>query len=124
MSKKILIVEDEVDIREAIVDVLTQAKYQVFAAENGEVGLNLALTEHPDLILLDVVMPVMDGQTMLIKLRDDSWGKQAKVVMLTAMDDAKNVAESYSGKVTDYLVKSQIDIDEFVKQVQLILATN
>lgn len=122
MSSKILIIDDERDIREAIADVLTQAGYAVSQAENGEVGLKQALTEHPDLILLDITMPIMGGQETLMKLRQDPWGKAVKIAMLTSMDDTKNMAEAYTGNVSDYLVKSQIDIDEFVKQVKLILA--
>lgn len=121
MSTKILIIDDEADIREAIAEVLVGAGYEVTQAENGEVGLNMALGQHPDLILLDVVMPVMNGQEMLAKLREDSWGKNAKVAMLTSMDDTKNVAEAYSGNVTDYLVKSQINIDEFVEQIKKLV---
>lgn len=121
MSKKILIVDDEADIREAIADVLSQSGFEVLQAENGEVGLSTALALHPDLILLDIVMPVMNGQDMLMKLREDVWGKTVKVAMLTSMDDTKNVAESYSGSVADYLVKSQVDIDDFVTQVKRLL---
>lgn len=121
MSKKILIIDDEADIREAIAEVLIVAGYKVTQAENGEVGLNTALVERPDLILLDVTMPVMGGQEMLTKLREDSWGKDAKVAMLTSMDDTKNVAEAYSGNVTDYLVKSQINIEEFVEQINKLV---
>ena len=117
MSKKILIVDDEADIREAIAEVLVGAGYYVTQADNGESGLNMALGQHPDLILLDVTMPIMSGQEMLTKLREDSWGKDVKVAMLTSMDDTKNVAEAYAGNVTDYLVKSQINIDEFVNQI-------
>jgi DNA-binding response OmpR family regulator len=93
----------------------------VSQAVNGEEGLNKALGEHPDLILLDVTMPVMNGQEVLTKLREDIWGQHAKVIMLTSMDDAKNVAEAYGGNVSDYLVKAHIDIDELVKQVRLVL---
>lgn len=121
MSKKILIIDDEADIREAIAEVLIGVGYEVTQADNGEVGLNMALLQHPDLILLDVTMPVMNGQEMLAKLREDSWGKDVKVAMLTSMDDTKNVAEAYSGSVVDYLVKSQIDIDEFVKQIKQLI---
>jgi DNA-binding response OmpR family regulator len=121
MSKKILIVDDEGDIREAIAEVLIQAEFKVLQAQNGEEGLKMALEQHPDLILLDIVMPVMTGQEMLSKLREDVWGKSAKVAMLTSLDDTKNVAESYSANVSDYLVKSQINIDDFVKQVQSML---
>lgn len=121
MSKKILIVEDEADMRDALAEVLTQAGFTVTQAENGEVGLATALSEHPDLILLDVIMPIMNGQEMLGKLREDVWGQHAKVVMLTSMDDAQNVAGAYSGNVADYFVKAHIDFDEFVKQVRILL---
>lgn len=124
MNKKILIIDDEADIRKPIADILTQAGYKVSQAENGEIGLNMALKEHPDLILLDIIMPVMNGQETLQKLRQDSWGKDAKVTMLTAMDDTKNMATAYTANASDYLIKSQIDIDEFVKQVDLILSNN
>jgi len=119
MSKKILIVEDEQDLREALADVLTQAGFQVLEATNGDEGLSTALTERPDLILLDVIMPIMDGQEMLKKLRQDPWGRSVRVIMLTSTDDVKNVAEAYSGSVTDYLVKAHIDFDEFVKQIRI-----
>jgi len=119
MSKKILVVEDEQDLREALVDVLTQAGFVVTHAADGDEGLTKALAEHPDLILLDVIMPVMDGQTMLKKLRQDPWGKSVRVIMLTSTDDAKNVAEAYTSSVTDYLVKTHIDFDEFVKQIRI-----
>ena len=71
MSERILIVEDEADIREAMADAITQAGYEVKTAENGELGLKVALEEHPNLILLDLVMPIMDGHQMLARLRDD-----------------------------------------------------
>ncbi len=121
MSQRILIVEDEVDVRETIADALTQAGYQVSVAEDGEVGLRLAQNEHPDLILLDLIMPVMDGHEMLRRLRQDMWGKDANVVVLTSMDDATNVASAYEGKITDYIIKVHTTLDELINQVRLAL---
>ena len=76
LHKKILIVEDEAPLRNAISDILSFEGFTVFQAKNGQEGLDAALLEHPDLILLDLMMPVMDGLTMLEKLRQDqAYGK-------------------------------------------------
>ena len=79
MDKKILIVDDEPALLTALVDKFTRAGYTVGIAENGKEGLKLALKNRPDLILLDIIMPVMDGITMLYKLRKDSWGGKLKL---------------------------------------------
>jgi len=118
MQKSILIIEDEVDIREAMSDALKQENYLVYTADNGEVGLRLALANKPDLILLDLVMPVMDGHTMLEKLRQDPWGKKAKVVVLSSMDDVRNVAQAHQGDLTDYLIKSNSSLKELINKVR------
>lgn len=118
MKKTILIVEDEADIREAMADALRQEGYTVHTAENGEVGLNLARANHPDLIMLDLVMPVMDGQTMLKKLREDPWGNKVKVVILSAMDDVKSVASAHESDIDDYLIKSNSSLKELVNKVR------
>lgn len=118
MQKSILIIEDEPDIREAMADVLKGENYLVYTADNGEVGLNLAIANKPDLILLDLVMPVMDGHTTLKKLREDPWGRNAKVVILSAMDDVKNVAAAHQGDITDYLIKSNSSLKELVNKVR------
>lgn len=65
MDKHILIVEDEPDIREAISEAITESGFRVSIAENGSVGLRVAIKEKPDLILLDIIMPIMDGHEML-----------------------------------------------------------
>lgn len=72
-QKKILIVEDEKNLREAIADVLHNRNFISLQAKNGREGLKLALKEHPDLILLDLLMPEMDGMTAFEKIRKDSW---------------------------------------------------
>lgn len=117
-TKHILIVEDEPDIREAIAEALREAGYQVSTAENGLVGLTLAQTEHPDLILLDIKMPVLDGLGMLEQLRADAWGVTAKVVMLTAMDDMRNIATAHEKHIKDYIIKAHHSLDEILNKVR------
>ncbi len=124
MDKKVLIVEDEPDIREAIAEAITQVNISVSTAENGQVGLKKALEEEPDLILLDIVMPVLDGHGMLAKLREDSWGKNAKVIMLTSMDDIKNIGQAHEGNIADYIIKAHSSLDEIVTKVKVALLSS
>ncbi len=118
MEKHILIIEDEPDIREAMAEAIADAGFKVSTASNGSEGLQVATSEKPDLILLDIIMPVMDGHETLKKLRQDPWGQSAKVVMLTSMDDVKNVASAHESSITDYLIKTQNSLDEIVKKVR------
>ncbi len=123
MEKHILIVEDEIDLREAMAEALQEEGYRVSMAENGQVGLEIALRDHPDLILLDLMMPIMDGQTMFSKLREDPWGREANVVILTAMDDVKNIGLAHEAKPLDYFIKAHHSLDDLIKQIRLLLYT-
>lgn len=124
MEKRILIVEDETDIREAMAEAVTQAGFIVSTAPNGAVGLQEALAEHPDLILLDIVMPVMDGHAFLDRLRNDPWGRNAKVIMLTSMDDVRNIANAHEGNIADYIIKAHSSLDEIVQKVREVAYSN
>lgn len=119
MSLRILIVEDEADIREAMADIFTQEQFTVETAENGKTGLEKALATQPDMILLDLVMPVMDGHEMLKKLRQDPWGKHAKVIIMTAMDDVRNVASAHENTINDYIIKAHTSLEDLVKKVRV-----
>ena len=81
-------------------------------------GLSVALAEHPNLMLVDVVMPKMDGITMLEKLREDEWGKDAHVIMLTNLSDTEKIAFAAKKGVNDYLVKADWDIASIIEKVK------
>lgn len=115
-KKKILIVEDEVALSKALSIKLTKEGFNVLLAQNGKVGLDVALKEHPDLILLDIMMPVMDGMAMNNKLREDAWGKTANVIFLTNVSDENKWANFLGGR--HYLVKSSWPIEYVVKEVK------
>jgi len=115
--KKIFIVEDEPTLLHILFDKFSDVGFQVFSAINGKDGLDLALKNHPDTILLDIIMPVMDGMTMLEKLREDSWGKKARVILLTNLSDAEKVVKSSRQGVYDYLIKCDMTIDEVIERV-------
>ncbi len=122
MDKRILIVEDEEDIREAIAEAVTGADYEVKTAENGRIGLDIALEWKPDLILLDLVMPFIDGHEVLRVLREDEWGQNVKVIVLTAMDRPFNIAMANFSNVEDYIIKGQKTLDEILVTINQALA--
>ncbi|KKU51984.1 MAG: hypothetical protein A3A28_05115 [Candidatus Sungbacteria bacterium RIFCSPLOWO2_01_FULL_47_32] len=114
IHKKILVVEDEPALRDTIKNRFVGEGFTVLAANDGVEGLEMALAEHPDLILLDIIMPKMDGITMLKKLRQDSWGKGASIFMLTNLSDEKKVSDSMEEGVFDYLIKADWMLDELI----------
>ncbi|TSC95257.1 MAG: response regulator receiver modulated diguanylate cyclase [Parcubacteria group bacterium Licking1014_1] len=116
--KKILIVEDDAVMLSTLTDNFIKEGFEIIKAGDGKEGLETALREHPDLILLDILMPVMDGMTMLKKLREDAWGKDAKVIMLTNLSDNKDVAEAIEQGSYDYLVKSDWKIEDAVAKIR------
>lgn len=116
-NKKILVIEDEAPLLNVIVDKLISAGYSVIKAADGQQGLDLALSEKPDLILLDIIMPVMDGITMLKNLRQNDIGKDIEVVLLTNSNEYKMLAEALEQGARDYLVKSDWNLDDVVKLV-------
>jgi DNA-binding response OmpR family regulator len=116
--KRILLVEDEPAIARAMSDKLTTEGFSVTRARDGEEGLLIATKEHPDLILLDVVMPKMDGMTMLLALRKDEWGKSAKVIFLTNLSEMDAVQKATELGVFDYIVKSDWKLADVVKKVR------
>lgn len=117
-NKKILIVEDEAPLRQAIFDKFSREGFQTFQAKNGEEGLDVALKEHPDLILLDIIMPKVDGLSMLKTLRQDKWGKNVPILILTNLNDAEYVAEAMENGVYDFLVKSDWKLDELITRAK------
>lgn len=118
-TKKILVVEDEPMIRRALVEKMTEEKnLVVMSAKNGKEGLDAALREHPDFILLDLVMPVMDGMEMLTQLREDPWGKTAKVMVLSNLADSEKVAEGVAKGVYEFMVKSNVDVSKILEHIK------
>lgn len=121
-GKKILVVDDEQDLREALQNVLNASGFMTITAPHGEAGLALALSEKPDLILLDIGMPKMNGHQVLAQLRKDAWGKHVPVFLLTNYEDAGNVAEGLELKGDEYIMKSNESLESIVKRVKQYLA--
>ena len=124
-QKTILIVEDEISQLNVLADEFESEGFRVLKAQNGHDGFDLALLERPDIILLDIVMPVMDGMAMMKKLREkNSWGKKVPIILLTnlsADNDARIMAIARD-EPAYYLVKSDHLLSEVVEKVKERLA--
>ena len=117
-QKTILIVEDEAPLRNALCDKFRRAGFIALEARNGDEGLTVATREHPDIILLDVMMPVMSGMAMLKQLREDTWGKGVKVIMLTNLNDPESIAGAVAEGSCDYYIKSDWKLEDLVEKVK------
>jgi two-component system sensor histidine kinase/response regulator len=120
--KKILVIDDEKDLREALFTILAAEGYEVLVAEDGVIGLEITKKEVPDLILLDLQMPNMDGKVFLEKIKSDEATKQIKIIILTALDDLQTLSQTMESGGLDYIVKSDIDLSGVVKKVAEKLA--
>lgn len=118
--KKILVVDDEPNIVQTLKDRLEMNDFQVLTATNGKEGLDTALSEQPDVILLDVIMPIMDGLEMLEALRQDVNGKELSVIMLTARSQTDDIARASSAGIEDYIVKP-FDLSELLEKIERVL---
>lgn len=97
---------------------LKKEGFEVSQAMDGEEGLAKARKEHPDLILLDIILPKMNGLEVLEKLRQDKWGMGAKILILTNLSDGEHVLKAIQGKAYDFLVKADWKMEELIKKVK------
>ena len=104
-KKRILVVEDEVELVKALQIRLEASGYEVLAAYDGMEGLEKAKKENPDLIILDIMMPKMDGYATLSKLKEAGETKDIPVIMLTAKAQSDDVARSMQLGAADYIAK-------------------
>ena len=105
MSKKILIIDDNPDICLVVRELLQKEVYEVLIATNGKEGLKIASSHKPDLILLDITMPKMDGFAVLSELKKAPKTLSIPVVMLTARTGDESKIKAVSSYCEDYLVK-------------------
>ena len=117
-GNKIMIVDDEPDLLELLKTTLLANGYDVVTASDGLEGLEQAKNESPDLILLDIKMPRMDGYTMLRELKKSEGTKHIPVIMLTVYDKMKDIFELEG--VKGYMIKSAND-QEILAKIKSVL---
>jgi DNA-binding response OmpR family regulator len=114
---KILVVDDEADLRSTVAYRLKFSECEVVTASNGREGLEQAIAEMPDLILLDTNMPEMDGHQMLKRLRSTAEIKHIPVIMVTAISEASDIAAASEYGISDYVTKP-FNFAELMEKVQ------
>ncbi len=121
-TKLVLIVEDDPQIAEALHDGLEGAGFKVMTAANGEEGLKAALKNHPDLILLDLMMPVKNGHELLAELRKDKWGAKVPVTVLTNATDNVDIFKATQQGNTNYAIKSSMKLEDIIEMIKVRIA--
>jgi DNA-binding response OmpR family regulator len=117
---RILVVDDEADIVSTVEYRLKFNEFDVITAGNGKEGLEKTEKEKPDLILLDINMPVMGGHEMLEQLKNHPELKDIPVIMLTAFSDARDVAKAAELGVADYVTKP-FDFTDLMAKISNVL---
>jgi len=118
---KVLIIEDTAGYRRVYNDILTSDGYKVSSADDGKLGLQMALSEKPDLILLDLVLPGMHGFEVLSEVRKDERTKHIPVVILSVLSEGEKVRTAMKLGANDYAVKGKIKPIEVLEKVQLLI---
>lgn len=118
---KILIIEDDLVLQKALNEYLSAEGFEVKQAGDGELGTTMALTEKPDLILLDLVLPKKDGYEVLKEVRANENSKHTPIVLLTNLGSVADVEKALELGATTYLVKADYKLEEITAKVKEIL---
>lgn len=121
--KKILLIDDDQSLRQLYKLELTNHQYEVIEASDGEEGFSKAISEKPDLILLDIMMPKADGVATLTKIKAEETIKTIPVIMLTNFGQENLVQQAFSLGATDYLLKYKVTPAEMASKVDQILTS-
>ena len=121
-GKKILIIEDEKPLSHALQLKLSHEGYQTVVATDGEEGLAQVKSEKFDIILMDIIMPKMDGFTLLQKIKDEGINTASEVIVLSNLGQDEDITRAREIGIRDYLVKSNTPISQIVETVNTILS--
>lgn len=121
-KKKILVVDDEQFIREFYQELLAGEGFSVIVANNGQEGINLAAAEKPDLVLLDIMMPDMDGLTVYDTLKAKF--ASMPIIYLTNAGETSNLLTAMKQNAAGFLIKSNIKPEDLVKRIHEVLSGN
>ncbi len=121
MAKKVLIVEDDKFLRELIVKKLSNEGYDVLEAADGEQGLLQIKDARPELVLLDLILPGIDGFEVLSQKREDPFTASIPVIILSNLGQKEDVDKGLSLGATDYLIKAHFTPGEIIEKVRNII---
>jgi DNA-binding response OmpR family regulator len=118
---KILIIEDDAVLQKTLGEYLISEKFDVKSALDGEIGVQTALSEKPELILLDIILPKKNGYEVLAELRANEQTKNVPIILLTNLDGIADVEKALELGATTYLVKADYKLEEVSAKIKEIL---
>lgn len=119
---RILVVEDDRFLRKAAEAALRRQGFTVLTAQDGEEGLRMARAEVPDLILLDLIMPGLQGFEVLRLLKADAGTSQIPIIVLSNLGQESDMKQALDGGAEAYLVKANLALDDLIKRVKEVFA--
>lgn len=120
-NKKIMIIEDDDFLRSLAVTKLQSSSFDVISSSNGQDGLSKLQASVPDLLILDLMLPVMNGFDVLRSIRNDQNLKNLPVIVFSNMGDEKDMKICLDLGITDYMIKSNFTLDELVEKINIVL---
>ena len=124
INKTIIVVEDEVDLRNLYVQILEKEGYAVDQAADGEEAYTKISNKQYDLVLLDIILPKIDGLQVLDKLKSNSKPLPHKIVLLTNLSQELIISKAMGYGIAGYIVKSDVTPDQIVKEIKDYLESN
>ena len=121
MAKKILIVEDDKFLRELIARKLAKENFEVAEAADGEEGIKKAKEEKPDLVLLDLILPGIDGFEVLSKIKEDEATQKIPVIVLSNLGQKEDVERCMQLGAVNYMIKAHFTPVEIIEKVEAVL---
>jgi two-component system alkaline phosphatase synthesis response regulator PhoP len=116
-KKKILVVEDSPYLAESLADMLDIRGHQPIIAPTGREGVTMAIEQHPDLILLDIRLPDIDGYEVYRRIRENDWGKHANILVLTASESTENISKNIDLPKEDVLFKPDWSVPDLLAKI-------
>ena len=118
MQKKILVIEDDTNAMKVLMMRFSDEGFSVMGATTGEEGLSMALSEHPSIMLVDIILPKMNGIEVVEKIRQDEWGKTARIIVVSNLTDEISIRRLAELGVIRYIVKTDFSVEKLIDMVK------
>ncbi len=120
-TKTVLVIEDSAYLAESLADMLNMSGYEPILAANGRDGLEMAIEKEPDLTLLDIRLPDIDGYEVYKGIRETKWGKKAKIIVLTASESIENISKNIDLDREFVLFKPEWSMPDLLKKMKEVI---
>lgn len=117
-KKSVLIIEDSPYLAESLVDMISMKGYQATVAPSGVEGVLMAIQNRPDLVLLDIRLPDIDGYEVYRRIRADDWGATAKIMVLTASESTENISKNIDLPPELVLFKPEWSVKDLLDRIE------